>query len=82
MITRYLNYAKRSVTFSNWEIGQEESITEKTHMASGWILVAVGMSAEMLIALPFWHDEFIHFPGRAKKYIVKIWQLFYEISLI
>lgn len=40
------------------------------------------MSAEMLIALPFWDDEFIHFPGRAKKYNVKIWKLFYEISFI
>lgn len=82
MIMHYLNYAKRSVMFSNWEIGKEESITEKTHISSGWILVAAGMCAEMLIALPFWHDEFIHFTERAKKYIVKIWKLFYAISLI
>ena len=82
MTIHYLNYAERSVTFSNWEIGKEESITEKKPVASGWILVAAGMCAEMLIALPSWHDEFIHFSGRAKKYFVEIWKLFYEISLI
>lgn len=78
----YLISAKKSFTFSNWELGKEDSITEENPTAAAWILVAVGMSAEMLILLPFWHDECIHFPGRTKKYIVKIWKLFYEISFI
>lgn len=46
------------------------SYRKKKKEKSTWPLVA--MSAEMLIALLFWHDEFTHFPGRARKYIVKI----------
>lgn len=71
----YLISAKRSFTFSNWELGKEDSITEENPTAAAWIVVAVRMSAEMLI-VTFWHDECINFPGRSKKNTVKIWKLF------
>lgn len=74
-----LEFGQKLVTFSNLEIVKEVSITEKNPHG---LWLAVGVSAEMLIALPFWHDEFIHFSGKTKTYSVKIWKLFYEISLI
>lgn len=75
-----LDFCQKIIHIFKLRLGKENSVMEENPTAAAWILVAVGMSAEMLIVLPFWWGECFHFPGRSKKYIVKIGKLFYEIS--